>query len=443
MGIFFGTDGIRGKVNSELTFDLAYKCGNALGASASKPTILIGQDTRTSGSFLSLAFAGGAMNAGANVIDVGICPTAGIAYLTNKLGVDFGVVISASHNPAEYNGIKIFDHNGFKLGDERENDLERKFVQSVTVPANLIGNYKQCPNLVKKYKKHLISCCTSLKGKKVVIDASNGASYKVAPEIFKSLGALVVKTSCKNDGANINNDCGSLYPETLAKKVIETKADFGFAFDGDSDRIIACDEKGNILDGDILVFALAKYLKSKNRLAKDTVVGTRHTNVAIEKELKNLGIKLERTDIGDKYVLEKIEQDSLSLGGEKSGHIILRDFATTGDGILSALKLAEMSVVLKKPLSHLTHVKLCPQCNIDCLVADKMRVINSEKLTEAINEEEKLLPSDSRIMVRVSGTESKIRIMVESTDEQTAKESAKRLADIVYNIDHKEEPCVE
>lgn len=443
MGIFFGTDGIRGKVNSELTFDLAYKCGNALGASAPKPTIIIGQDTRLSGSFLSLAFAGGAMNAGANVIDIGICPTAGIAYLTNKLGADFGVVVSASHNPAEYNGIKIFDHNGFKLGDERENALERKFVQSVTVPANLIGNYKHCPNLVKKYKDHLISCCIGLKDKKVVIDASNGASYKIAPEVFKSLGAFVIKTSCKNDGANINNNCGSLYPETLAKKVVETKADFGFAFDGDSDRIIACDEKGNILDGDILIFALAKYLKSKNRLAKDTVVGTRHTNVAIEKELKNLGIKLERTDIGDKYVLEKIEQDSLSLGGEKSGHIILRDFATTGDGILSALKLAEMSVNLNKPLSYLTKISLCPQCNIDCIVSDKMRVINSEKLTEAINEEEKLLPGDSRIMVRVSGTESKIRIMVESTNEQSAKESAKRLADIVYNIDYKEEPCAE
>ena len=444
MGIFFGTDAIRGNVNSELTFDLAYKCGNALGASAPKPTILIGQDTRISGSFLSIAFAGGAMNAGANVIDVGICPTAGIAYLTNKVGVDFGVVISASHNPAAYNGIKISDHNGFKLGDDRESALERKFVQSVMVPFNMIGKYKQCHKLISLYNQYLIACCNcSLKGKKVVVDASNGASYKVAPAVFKKLGAFVIKTSCKNDGTNINRNCGSLHPQTLAKMVVKNKADFGFAFDGDSDRIIASDEKGNILDGDMLVFALAKYFKSKNSLTKNTVVGTKHTNMGLEKELKSLGIKLERTDIGDKYVLEKMEQESLTLGGEKSGHIILRDYATTGDGILSALKIAEMSVVSNKPLSCLTKVNLYPQCNIDCKVNDKMLIINSKKLIKAIREEERLLPKDSRILVRVSGTEPKIRIMVESTDELIAQKSAKRLADIVYDIDHKEGICVE
>ena len=218
-----------------------------------------------------------------------------------------------------------------------------------------------------------------------MLDASNGASFDVAPNVFKTLGAFVIKTFCKNDGANINNNCGSLYPETLRKKVILNKANLGFAFDGDSDRIIACDENGDILDGDMIIYMLAKYLKSKNVLAKNTVVGTRHTNMGIQKDLMNLGIKLERTDIGDKYVLEKLNKDNLNLGGEKSGHIILRDYATTGDGVLTAIKISEMVCKLNTPLSKLAKVNLYPQCNIDCVVSDKMRVINSEILTNAIN----------------------------------------------------------
>lgn len=439
MGVFFGTDGIRGKVNSELTYDLAYKCGNALGSCINKPTIIIGQDTRISGNLLTLAFAGGATTAGANVIDVGICPTPAIAYLTKKVGADFGVVISASHNPAEYNGIKIFDENGFKLGDERENALERRFVHTFTISQGNLGTYKQKFKLVKLYEQHLIDCCSvSLTGKKVVIDASNGASYKIAPNVFKKLGAIVYETSCKNDGVNINNNCGALYPLALCEKVKSFNADYGFAFDGDSDRIIACDEKGNLLDGDMIIYMLAKYLKSKKQLAKNTVVGTRHTNMGIQQELSLQGIKLERTDIGDKYVLEKMEQDKLSLGGEKSGHIIMRDYATTGDGILTAIKLSEMCIGLNKPLSNLAKVNLFPQCNIDCLVSDKMRIINSEILTEAINEEEQNLSKDSRIMVRVSGTESKIRIMVETQNHSDAYESAKNLEQVVYKIDKRE-----
>ena len=439
MGIFFGTDGIRGKVCGQLNFDLAYKCGNALGSSLDKPTIIIGQDTRISGSYITLAFAGGAVSAGANVIDIGICPTAGIAYLTKILNADFGVVVSASHNPPDYNGIKIFDENGFKLGDARENALERKFVHTFTISNARIGKYKQKFNLVNFYIKHLInSCNTTLLGKKVVIDASNGASYKVAPEVFKKLGAKVIKISCKNDGNKINCNCGSLHPEILQKKVVLTGADFGFAFDGDSDRIIACDEQGNIVDGDQIIFALAKYLKQSNALNKNTVVGTRHTNMGIEKELSRLGINLERSDIGDKYVLEKMEQMQLNLGGEKSGHIILRDLTTTGDGVLTAVQIAQMCTKMNCTLSQVTKVELYPQCNIDCPVADKMRVINSEQLANAINEEENLLGKDARIMVRVSGTEPKIRIMVETNNYNLAEQSAKRLQTMVQKIDNKE-----
>lgn len=440
MGVFFGTDGIRGKVNSELTFDLSYKCGNALATSRDKPSILIGRDTRTSGSFITLAFSSGALSAGANVIDCGVCPTAGIAYLTKKLGFDFGVVVSASHNPSEYNGIKIFDKNGYKLGDERENALERKFVHTFFTSASKIGTYKQYFNLIKIYENYLKSCCSykNLSNLKIVIDASNGASFSIAPKVLKNLGAKVIKLSCKNDGENINNNCGSLFPERLCKKVKSVNADLGFAFDGDSDRIIACDENGNILDGDIIIYMLAKYLKSKNSLSKNTVVGTRHTNMGIQNDLMQLGIKLERTDIGDKYVLEKINKDNLNLGGEKSGHIILKDYATTGDGILTAIKISEMVCATKTPLSKLSKVNLYPQCNIDCVVSDKMRVINSEILDNAINKEEEKLGKDSRIMVRVSGTENKVRIMVESLDKTLATKSATYLSEIVKKIDQKE-----
>lgn len=435
MGVFFGTDGIRGVVNNDLTYDLAYKCGNALGSTLDKPTILIGQDTRISGSFITLAVALGAMNAGANIIDVGVCPTAGIAYLTKAIGSDYGVVISASHNPPEYNGIKIFDRDGFKLGDERENMLERKFVHNFTISNKRIGTYKQNKALLKMYEEYLISTCkTSLKGLKIVLDASNGASHSVAPYVFNKLGATVIKINCENDGANINNNCGSLYPQTLATKVVEQGANFGFAFDGDSDRIIACDENGQIVDGDMIIFMLAKYFKSKNALKLNKVVGTSHTNMGIEKELNACGISLERTDIGDKYVLERMEQMGLSIGGEKSGHIILRDYSTTGDGVLSAIKVAQMAVELGKPLSYLARVNLYPQCNLDCVVGDKMRIINSEKLSDAINKEKELLGDNARIMVRVSGTESKIRIMVETSNKTHATESAKRIFDVVNEI---------
>ena len=439
MGVFFGTDGIRGKVIDELTFDLAYKCGNALATTCNKPKILIGGDTRTSRDFLTLAFSGGALSGGANIVDVGVCPTAGIAYLTKTLGFDYGVVISASHNPSEYNGIKIFDKNGFKLGDERENALERKFVHSFTVCQNQIGTYLQNRKLIKLYENYLINCCQScLKGFKVVLDASNGASFNIAPKVFKKLGAKVIKLSCKNDGKNINKNCGSLFPEKLCQTVKCSKADFGFAFDGDSDRIIACDESGNLLDGDIIIYMLAKYLKSENKLAKNIVVGTRHTNMGIQKNLLSLGINLERTEIGDKYVLEKMNKDGLNLGGEKSGHIILKDYATTGDGVLSAVILAEMVAHLKMPLSKLAKVNLYPQSNIDCIVSDKMRVINSEILTNAINQEEAKLGVNSRIMVRVSGTESKVRIMVESLNKFSAQKSANYLCEIVKKIDKKD-----
>lgn len=436
MGIFFGTDGIRGRACEELTYDLAYKCGNSLATIKENSKIIIGRDTRTSGSYLSTAFSLGAMSGGANVIDIGICTTPGIAYITKRMGADFGVVVSASHNPAEYNGIKIFDNNGYKLGDERENNLEKKFINQIVVPFNKVGTLNQQFENVNLYYEHLKkSIKTTLTNLKIVIDASNGASYKIAPKVFKELGAEVIEIHCENDGANINNGCGSLHPEHLVEKVIECGANMGFAFDGDADRIIACDENGNILDGDTLIFVIAKHLKQKNKLNSNTIVGTRHTNMGIEDHLKQFGIKLIRTDIGDKYVLEEMIGQKLNLGGEKSGHIILGDFSTTGDGVLTALKICEIVKNEEKTLGELTRVQLYPQVNIDVIVADKMKVINSEKLSNAIEEQEKCLGNCSRVMVRVSGTEPKIRIMVETKDKQKAIHSAKKIETIVKEVD--------
>ncbi len=437
MSVFFGTDGIRGVVNNFLTHDLAIKCGNAVAQEKSNAKILIGGDTRISRAFLSNAFSVGAMSAGANVVDIGVCTTPGIAYITSILDFDYGVVVSASHNPAQYNGIKVFNEKGIKLGDKREEALERKFVHEINNDYPNIGSHEYLPNLCKKYEEHLKSCCgVSLDGLTIVIDGSNGASYKIAPSVFRDLGAKVIAINCHDDGKNINNKCGSTSPEKMCATVKKYKADMGFAFDGDADRIIASDENGNVIDGDVIIFMLAKYFKEQGKLTKDTVVGTRHTNMGLEKDLQNLGIKLIRTDIGDKYVIAKMEEENLNLGGEKSGHIIFRDYATTGDGILTGIKLAEMVKVKNKKISELAFANLYPQVNIDCVVSDKVKIINSEILNNAIEHNQKLLGDDARIMVRVSGTEPKIRIMVESQNSTLAESCAKDLESIVMKIDN-------
>ena len=424
MGVFFGTDGIRGVVNEDLTHEVVFKCGNALASDKNKTKILIGGDTRRSRSFLTSAFSAGAMSVGADIVDVGICPTAGIAYLTKKMNYDYGVVISASHNPSQYNGVKIFSSEGIKLGDKKEEMLERKFLHEKHNNHNEIGQYFEKNNMIKLYRNYLINACEcGLDNLTILLDGSNGATYKIAPEVFKKLGAKVIATHCSNT-KEINKSCGSTCPEEMIKMVKKYKADVGFAFDGDGDRVIACDESGNLIDGDMIIYLLSKYLKSKGKLQKNTAVGTQHTNMGIEKALKKEGINLVRTDIGDKYVVAKMEEDSLSIGGEQSGHIILREYATTGDGILSAIKLAEMVKFSGKKLSELCDVVKYPQVNIDCNVKDKMRIINSGKLNEIIVKNELLLGCDYRIMVRVSGTESKIRIMVEGEDFNTCEKCA-------------------
>lgn len=436
MGIFFGTDGLRGKVNDELSVNVAYKCGNALAGKHQKAKILIGRDTRLSGSLFSIAFASGAVNAGASVIDVGVCPTAGISFLTKELGFDYGVVISASHNPAEFNGIKILNGEGEKIGSEKEEELERSFLREYVKPNAELGSYSFNTQLVKKYSEFLQNSIShSLEKLTIVLDCANGAAFKIAPAVFRKCGAKVIATFCKPTGLNINENCGAVHAETLRKNVVKYHADMGFAFDGDSDRVIAVDGSGKIVDGDAIIYILAcDYLKS-GKLTNKCVVGTRHTNSGLEKALERLDVKMIRTNIGDKYVRYAMRENNLLIGGEQSGHIIMADKLGTGDGVLTALCLSEICAKNNSTLAGLCDFKLFDQCNISIKVKDKLRVINSEKLSIETENQEKDLHGKGRIMIHVSGTEPCIRVMVESENGEVSKAVANRLCETIKAVD--------
>ena len=435
MGLFFGTDGLRGKVNEDLTQNIAYKIGNALSILKENPTIIIGADTRISNTYLVLSVASGAMSGGAKVIDVGVVPTAGIAYITRTLKADYGIVISASHNSGEYNGIQVFNSQGYKLSDKDEERIERCFIREKINSFPNIGSYVQDYNLVKLYKKYLINSSeNTLKGKTIVLDGAFGAAHRIAPEVFRKLGANVIAANCVDNGLKINENCGALYPENLIKRVFRYKADMGFAFDGDADRLIAVDENGCIIDGDKIICGLAKYFKSLGKLKSDTVVGTSHTNMAIEKDLAKNGIKLIRTDIGDKYVLAKLIEKDLSLGGEQSGHVIIKDKATTGDGILTAIIVANMVINEKTTMSEALSIELYPQVNKNVVVEDKFRIMNSEELGKEVAKFNAELQGRGRLMIRASGTEPKIRVMVESLDRGVNEEIATSIVSMIKRI---------
>lgn len=431
MGVFFGTDGIRGKVNIELTFEMAKKIGNALSCFKCNPKIIIGSDTRISNTYLTMGVSGGAVAGGARVTDIGVAPTAAIAYITKESKADFGVVISASHNSGEYNGIKIFGGDGYKLSDKDEETIERLFLREKVNDYPDIGRYEQDFGLLKLYKRHLISISENrFSGMTVALDCAYGAAYKVAPEIFRSLGARVIAFNSREKGVKINENCGALYPEKFGKKVLKYGADFGFSFDGDADRLIAVDEKGEVIDGDKILLIFTKYLKNKNMLPHDTVVGTSHTNLAVEEELAKIGVSLIRADIGDKYVLSKMLEKNLALGGEQSGHIIIKKHTTTGDGILSAIMLANIVKNSNRKLSSLANVKLYPQINRNVVVKDKFRIMNNDELNKENARLNAYLGGNGRIMIRASGTEPKIRVMVESPN----SEENGRIADDIVGL---------
>ncbi len=435
MGIYFGTDGIRGIVNNDLTDLIAQMVGNALSRKKKNAKIVLGRDTRISGSYLSAAFACGALKGGANVEDVGIVPTAGISFLVKKRKADYGVMISASHNSKEYNGIKIFDSTGRKLSEKEELELERLFACQNIVSSTKVGKYKFMPSLCTQYSKFLLD---SVEGNfdqmKIVLDLANGAAYKIAPKVFRKKGANIIKTNFASTGKNINEKCGSTFVLPLQEKVKSEKADIGFAFDGDSDRVIAVDEKGEVIDGDKLIYVLAKKLHSEGKLKENTIVGTSHTNSGLAQKLAEEGIKLVRTDIGDKYVIEEMQRGDFSLGGEQSGHIILKDFLPTGDGILAALQIAKALKDSGEKASKLSEVKLFCQLNKNIVVSDKLKIVNNEILSKKISRLLSEITPKGRVFVRASGTEPKIRIMVEHENQEIAKKCLDELVKTIQSI---------
>lgn len=417
--IYFGTDGIRGVVGEDLNFEVCFRCGNALSQIKKGAKIVIGSDTRTSGSFVLSSFVSGATMGGANIVDVGIVPTPAISYLVQKLKADFGVMITASHNPPEYNGIKIFDKNGKKISSKLENEIERNFAKQKK--QSKFGKYTQKLKLKKEYIKHLVdSVGCKLDGLNVVIDCANGASYLVAHKVFKKLGAKITKLNCANKGESINTGCGALYPQKLAQAVKKLGADIGFAFDGDADRVVACDENGNLIDGDQIILYLTNMYQRFGMLKSGAVVGTVQTNMALEKQFENMGLKLLRADVGDKYVTEELIAKNLQIGGEQSGHIVLTDFGPTGDGVLCALMLSKFVKMTGEPLGKNIFVDLYKQYCKNFVVTDKYIVMNSASTKVAISESEQLLKGNGRVVVRASGTEPKIRVMIETQNESLA-----------------------
>lgn len=443
MSVFFGTDGLRGVALSEITFDIAYKCGNSISQNLEKGSrVIIAKDTRVSGDMIVSAVSAGIMSGGVNVTNVGIVPTGALAFLTT-LGFDFGIMITASHNEPEFNGIKIFNNKGEKFSDQEEEKIERGFIKNKLVKSLEVGTLTNDKKLIDEYVAFIMNTSKKLFGLRVVLDCSNGATFKIAPKIFKKLGAKIYKINCSSDGRKINQKCGSLHTQSLSKKVLKVHADIGFAFDGDGDRLIAVDENGVEIDGDKILTALATIFKAENKLLSNKVVGTSQTNMGVQKTLSERGISLERADVGDKFVLSIMKNKNLSIGGEQSGHIIIREFLQTGDGVLTAVQLANCLLKTNKTASELTKCEKFPQSNINVVVKDKIRILGSEKLADAILLVQQELAGKGRVLVRASGTEPKIRIMVESEDQCIADSLAKHLETVVKNLSIEGATCVE
>lgn len=440
---YFGTDGVRGVANKELTCDLAYKLGRAGGYVLTnneyKVKVVVGKDTRQSGDMLEAALIAGLMSVGCDVITVGVIPTPGVAYLTRKYGAECGVVISASHNPMEDNGIKFFNKDGFKLDDEIELKIEEYIDNMEKIAYNPIGNevgvriHKH--TAAQDYVDYLKSIVdTDLTGLKVVLDCANGAAYKVAPEVFRELGAEVIAMNVTPDGENINHKCGSTHPEGLQKAVVEHNADLGLAYDGDADRLIAVDETGTIVDGDHIMILGAVYLKKQNKLANDTLVVTTMSNIGLHVAAKEYRIDLAITDVGDRYVIEEMKKSGHNLGGEQSGHMIFLDYNTTGDGTLSSLIVSKIVKEDGKTLSEQSALMTTyPQVliNVDVRNEVKNKFMENDEIRTEIEKLEKLMAGTGRVLIRPSGTQPLVRVMLEGKDEGQIRELAQELADLI------------
>ena len=445
MGRLFGTDGVRGVANSELTPELAFNLGKA-GAyvlskgAEKKPTFLIGMDTRISGDMLENALSAGILAVGGDVIKAGVLPTPAIAHLVKHYDADAGVVISASHNPYEYNGIKFFNGEGFKLDDSIEEEIEDIILRQIDVNSHIthdqIGKCREADdNALDIYVKFLESTADfTLKGRKIVLDCANGAAYQAARMVYDRLGANTVTMGVSPNGTNINDGCGSTHPELLQEAVIREGAFIGLAYDGDADRLIAVDEKGRIIDGDKLICICAKMLKEEGRLAKNLVTGTVMSNIGFHKYLKDMGCETRATDVGDRYVLEDMLKTGGIIGGEQSGHIIFLDKTTTGDGILSSIQLVRAVLKSGKNASELSdEIKIYPQVLVNAKVTNenKKRYMEDEEVVKAFDEVSAKLGDTGRLLVRPSGTEPLVRVMIEGEDTKSITEMAEELADML------------
>ncbi|MCG1023774.1 phosphoglucosamine mutase [Sutcliffiella horikoshii] len=441
MGKYFGTDGVRGVANSELTPELAFKVGRlggyVLTKDQTRPKVLIGRDTRISGHMLEGALVAGLLSIGAEVMRLGVISTPGVAYLTKALGAQAGVMISASHNPVADNGIKFFGPDGFKLSDEQEAEIEALMDEETDslprpVGADLgqVNDYFEGGQKYLQFLKQTVD--EDFSGIHIALDCAHGATSSHATHLFADLEADISTMGSSPNGLNINDGVGSTHPEALAELVLEKGADIGLAFDGDGDRIIAVDEKGQIVDGDQIMFICAKYLSEQGRLRHNTVVSTVMSNLGFYKALEASNVETKQTAVGDRYVVEEMKNGNYLLGGEQSGHIIFLDYNTTGDGMLTGLQLVNIMKLTKKSLSELAgEMTKFPQLLVNIKVTDKHRVTENEKVKAVIEEVEAEMNGNGRILVRPSGTEPLVRVMAEAPTQEQCDEYVERIAAVV------------
>ena len=446
---YFGTDGIRRIANTELTPELVYKVAKAGAYVLSKhadhrPTILIGRDTRISGTLIESAMVAGFLSYGANVKLLGVLPTPAVAYLTRKLNADASVVISASHNTFEFNGIKFFSNKGMKIPDTLEEEIEEIMesgkLDELTAVNDKIGVSEYCMDLKDEYvyflRKNFDDDVESydFSNFTVGIDTANGATYEVAEKVFKALGINYKIINNSPDGININHDCGSTHLEGLKKFVLDNKLDLGIAYDGDGDRCLAIDEKGNMIDGDVLLSIISNTLRRKGKLSKDTIVATVMSNLGLNKYTSDNGLKLIQTKVGDRYVLEEMLKDGYNLGGEQSGHVILLDYNPTGDGILTSLMLIKSMMEEGVKASELrSRIKLYPQVLINAKVNSEKKYgyKDDKEINDAIDKLEKEFAGNGRVLIRPSGTEPLVRVMIEGEDQEYITKKAQEIADLI------------
>lgn len=443
MSRLFGTDGVRGLANDELTPELAL----AVSASAARvlaehdrshrPVAVVGRDPRASGEMLEAAVVAGLTSAGADVLRAGVLPTPAVAYLVGDLDVDLGVMISASHNPMADNGIKLFGDGGHKLPDGIEDEIADGLNAATTRPTGAqIGRVSDVDDALDRYVAHLLAATPgSLDGMRIVVDCANGASSFAAPEAYRKAGAEVIAVNANPDGVNINDNCGSTHPESLRAAVVEHGADLGIAHDGDADRCLAVDSDGEVVDGDQIMAVLAVGMAKAGELADTTLVATVMSNLGLHLAMREQGITVRSTAVGDRYVLEELRAGGYSLGGEQSGHVVLPGYATTGDGLLTALRLISRVGETGNPLRELAGVmRRLPQVLVNVPVTDKTTVTGSPTVKEAVDSVEAELGETGRVLLRPSGTEQLVRVMVEAPDAETAQVAADRLAGVVSSV---------